>query len=142
MASMWCIECRADKACGDGHVYALELHPPSDDVGLEQGKLGYLYVGSTSTTVEERHLKNFMLKDGTVFSQAEAREQPVDTDWWFKSPGMRKIRSRLWRPRPDLLAEKWPNPIALSKGDMKRHTRFEAKLAARLERQGWDVTSG
>jgi len=108
-----------------------------DRYTVQPGK-GYLYVGSTGKSIEERFLDNLTRKDGTVVSIQEARDMPEDGQWKYNSPGTKKIRKHYVRHRPDLFYYQY-NPIILNKADPNQLKRRETKLAKKLRNRGYKV---
>jgi hypothetical protein len=137
--SKHCRKCKSNAPCGNGHLYVLELgHGIGERFAVESPK-GYLYVGSTQKSVEERFQDNMTRADGTVMSLQEAMEMPEDGQWKYNSPASKKIRKHYVKLRPDLLYYE-QNPIALDrKRDPDRLKRRERKLARRLRNRGYKV---
>ena len=135
------------------YVIGIGLHRyqrPSDTTYVELGlgiedrfpgrkpDKGFLYVGSTGKSVEERFRNNFTRKDGTVVSIDDAREIGEDGQWKWASRGVKRIRKHFVRFRPDLLYSAM-NPISSCTTDPDKLKRREGKLAKRLRNRGWEV---
>lgn len=139
MPTKHCSECNTDTPCGHGHLYVLEL-----GLGIEncfpakKPDKGFVYVGSTGKSVEERFRDNFTRKDGTVVSIEDARVIGEDGQWKWATPGVKRIRRYFVRFRPDLLYSDI-NPLPRRKADPDQLNRREGKLAKRLRNRGWEV---
>ncbi len=116
--SIHCPECTPDTACGNGHVYAIELaQEAAPDVALP-----IVYVGSTNKTVEQRMADNHRRQD--------------DGRYRYRSPGVRKVREHFVRLRPDLYADR--NPVDANTDLRRVHERA---LALTLRLRGFHVLS-
>ena len=114
---------------------------------MKKSKKGYLYVGSTSISVEERGKQNFTLEDGTYVEPpvvyedrqlpAEEQQWSEDRDWKYVTKSIPKIREYFKEYRTDLVL--YDNPIAYDKNDPGKLERLEGKLADKLRNRGWRV---
>jgi hypothetical protein len=147
MATIYCTECEEGNPCPNQHLYVIQLREEIAENYAIKSKKGYLYVGSTSTSVEKRGRQNFMLEDGTYVEPSEVyedRKLPAeeqqwseDRDWKYKSKSIPKIRSFFQEYRPDLVL--YDNPIMYDKNDQGKLERLEGKLADKLRNRGWRV---
>ena len=143
----FCPECEEDKRCGKGHLYVIQLKDKIAENYQNKSKKGYLYVGSTSLSVEERGRDNFTLEDGNYVEPSELyedRKLPEEEqlwsekrDWKYSSISIKKIRSYFMCYRPDLVH--YQNPIVYERNDPKKLERWEANLADKLRNKGWRV---
>ena len=62
MPTEHCRECEPKKPCGNLHLYVIKLKKFKKEPNKDY--VGYLYVGSTGKSVEERLQDNFVNKDG------------------------------------------------------------------------------
>ena len=118
-----CKECEPGKSCGNLHLYVIQF---KDDVAKNykvKSEKGYLYVGSTGKSVEERFKDNFAKIDG----------EPK-----YKSPNVKRIQKYFDCFRPDLYYKKI-NPLYYDKNDKQQLERREAKLADKLRNRKWRV---
>ena len=135
MPTEHCSLCEEGNSCGNHHVYVIEFRK---EVASEYPKglyKGYLYVGYTGKSVEERFDDNFRLKDGTKLSIEEGRKRSDEKVWKYNTENMRRIRRHYLKHRPDLLYRK-ANPI---EGGKDAAERREKKLVRRLTKRGWKV---
>ena len=147
MPTEFCPECEEDKRCGKGHLYVIQLLDEIAENYSNESEKGYLYVGSTSLSVEERGRDNFTLEDGTYIEPSELyedRKLPEEEqnwsekrDWKYSTTSIKKIRSHFKQYRPDLVH--YQNPIAYERNDPKKLERWEANLADKLRNKGWRV---
>ena len=147
MPTEFCPECEEDKPCNNGHLYVIQLHDEISENYAIKSEKGYLYVGSTSLSVEQRGRDNFTLEDGTYVEPSELyedRKLPEEEqnwsekrDWKYSTTSIKKIRSYFMCYRPDLVH--YPNPIAYESNDPKKLKRWEANLADKLRNKGWRV---
>jgi len=138
MPTKHCKDCEPNSPCGKGHLYVLELGNGIERHYAVKSEKGYLYVGSTGKSVEQRFRDNLTQKDGTVVSLDEAREALEDGQWKYNSKNSKRIRKHYVRHRPDLLYFK-ANPITVKKGDPKCLARRELRLATRLRNRNYSV---
>ncbi len=128
-------------------MYVIQLHEEISEKYSTKSKKGYLYVGSTSLSVEQRGRDNFTLEDGTYVEPAELyedRKLPEEEqkwsegrDWKYSTTSIKKIRSYFMCYRPDLVH--YQNPIPYDKNDPNKLERWEANLADKLRNKGWKV---
>ena len=124
MPTIHCKKCTPEKPCGGYHLYVLEFNKDVEEAFIAKSKMGYLYVGSTSKSVEDRFLDNFMKKDG---------------EWKYKSRYARRIRDHFKTFRPDLFYFEM-NPIPKPKKKIKETMEIEeGKLADKLRKAGYRV---
>ena len=116
MPTVHCKECQPDKSCGNLHLYVIEFKKEVEKEFKRKSKKGYLYVGSTGKSVEDRFEDNFIKKDGK---------------WKYNSKNAKRIRKYFNKFRPDLFYEKI-NPLVYNKNDKGQLERREAKLADKL----------
>ncbi len=131
MPTEHCPKCTSEKPCGNGHIYVIQL---AKKVG---GHKGFLYVGKTGKSVEQRFADNLTRKNGDLVSIDEARKIGEDKGWKYNSPSAKLIRSSYKRHRPDI--EYFDrNPIIRGYQDVKLDAA-EIKLAEDLRKRGWLV---
>ena len=121
MPTEHCPECEPKKPCGNLHLYVIELKKFKKEPNKDY--VGYLYVGSTGKSVEERFQDNFVNKDGK---------------WKYNSKYSKIIRKYFDKFRPDLFYYKY-NPIIFNKNDKGQLERREGKLADKLRNRHWHV---
>ena len=141
--SVFCSECEPETACGNGHLYVVQLHRAAQDHFTDQSRSGkgVLYVGSTGKGVHERFLDNFRLQSGEVLDPRTVLAGDFASEneqWHYTSQNTKRIRRHYWRHRPDLLL-RYRNPIVREAADPDKLERLEAKLADRLRNRGWLV---
>ena len=147
MSTEFCPECEEDKRCGKGHLYVIQLLDEIAENYSNMSERGYLYVGSTSLSVEERGRDNFTLEDGTYVEPSELyedRKLPEEEqnwsekrDWKYSTTSIKKIRSYFMCYRPDLVL--YDNPIIYDRKDTNKLERLEGKLADKLRNRGWKL---
>ena len=59
MPTEHCPKCELNYPCGNSHLYVIEFKKDIEIEFSAKSKKGYLYVGSTSKSVEERFEDNF-----------------------------------------------------------------------------------
>ena len=124
MPTIHCKKCTPEKPCGGHHLYVIEFKEEVEETYLAKSEVGYLYVGSTSKSVEDRFDDNFIKEDG---------------EWKYNSPNSKRIREYFIKFRPDLFYEDI-NPLPKpKKNDKKSVERREGKLADKLRRRGYKV---
>jgi len=143
----FCPECEEDKPCNNGHLYVIQLHDEISENYAIKSEKGYLYVGSTSLSVEQRGRDNFTLEDGTYVEPSELyedRKLPEEEqnwsekrDWKYSTTSIKKIRSHFKQYRPDLVL--YDNPIIYDRKDTNKLERLEGKLADKLRNRGWKL---
>ena len=138
MPTKHCEKCNPGAPCGNGHLYVLELGLGIEEHFANQPTMGYVYVGSTSHSVEQRFLNNLTRQDLAVVSMQEAREIGEDGQWRWNTPGIKKIRAHFVRYRPDLFYKKH-NPIVWDGADPGKLQRWEGNIAEKLSNRGWKV---
>ena len=122
--------CNPGKPCGNGHVYVIQL--------VYKGpKKGFLYVGKTGKSVEERVQDNFTRKDGTIVPIDQVKEIGEDKLWKYNAPSSKMIRSSYKRLRPDIEYFR-RNPIMRGTDDW-RLDEAEVQLAEDLRKRDWIV---
>ena len=126
-----CPECDLEKPCKKGHVYVVQLTTKVD------GYKGFLYVGKTGKSVEQRFQDNLTRKSGKIVTLSEAKEIGEDRLWKYNASSAKLIRSNYKRHRPDLEYYKL-NPIPRGDGDVRLDST-EKKLAEDLRKRGWLV---
>lgn len=147
MATEFCKDCENENPCGQGHLYVIQLR---DEIGrkyVNKSEKGYLYVGETGISVEERGKMNFTRKSGTIIDPhdlyldrlkpREEQQWPEDGNWCYDTKSISKIRDFYMKYRPDLVL--YENPIKYDKADPNKLKRFEGKLADKLRNRGWRV---
>jgi hypothetical protein len=147
VATVYCSECEEGNPCSNQHLYVIQLREEIAENLVNKSKKGYLYVGSTSTSVEKRGKQNFTLEDGTYVEPsvvyedrqlpAEKQQWSEDRDWKYVTKSIQKIRSFFQEYRPDLIL--YENPISYDKNDSGKLERLEGKLADKLRNRGWRV---
>ena len=135
MPTEHCSLCEEGKPCGNHHLYVIEFRKEVAGEYAKSSYKGYLYVGSTGKSVEERFDDTFRLKDGTKLSIEEGRKRSDEKVWKYNTENMRRIRRHYLKHRPDLLYRK-ANPI---EGGKEAAERREKKLVRRLTKRGWKV---
>lgn len=126
-----CPRCTWEKPCGNGHVYVIQF------VTKVENYKGFLYVGKTGKSVEQRFDDNLTRKNGDVVSLDEARSIGEDKIWKYNTASAKMIRSSYKRHRPDI--EYFDrNPITRGDQDVKLNAA-EIKLAEDLRKRGWHV---
>ena len=123
MPTEHCKKCDPGKSCGNLHLYVIEFKKEVEKEFKRKSKKGYLYVGSTGKSVEDRFEDNFTKKDGK---------------WKYNSKNVKRIRKYFNRFRPDLFYE-GINPLIYNKNDKGQLERREAKLADKLRNRRWRV---
>ena len=124
MATIHCKKCTPQKACGGYHLYVIEFQSEVEETYLAKSDMGYLYVGSTSKSVETRFEDNFIKKKGK---------------WKYNTPNSKRIRGYFKTFRPDLFyldINPLPKP---KKNDKKMIETKEGKLADELRKIGYKV---
>ena len=147
MRSIHCDMCEIGKSCGKGHLYVIQLRDEISDNYAVKSEKGYIYVGSTSLSVEQRGRDNFTLRDGTYVEPSELhkdRKLPEneqkwseERDWKYNTTSIKKIRSHFKQYRTDLVF--FQNPIIYDKKDPNKLERMEGRLADKLRNRGWRV---
>ena len=104
MATEHCPKCTSEKPCGHGHIYVVQFK-----IKIENYK-GYLYVGETGLSVEERGRKNFTRKDGSyvkpddLYSDRkkplDKQQWPEDDNWEYDTKSIPHIRNYFLKYRP------------------------------------------
>jgi Uri superfamily endonuclease len=110
---------------------------PDAIAGLE-GFNGYLYVGSTGKSVDERFEDNYRRKGSDKLWFGEVEKFGEDGFWKYNSPNSKRIRRHYFKHRPDLFYFDW-NPIEVPANDLGIASRREVKLAEKLRNRGWKV---
>tara|TARA_S200000501_G_scaffold341784_1_gene351411 strand:- start:1058 stop:1582 length:525 start_codon:yes stop_codon:yes gene_type:complete len=147
MGTEFCKYCEDDTSCKNGHLYVIQLR---DEIGHRyenKSEKGYLYVGETGLSVEERGRKNFTRKDGSyvkpddLYSDRkkplDEQQWPEDDNWEYDTKSIPHIRNYFLKYRPDLVH--YENPIVYDKSDPNKLKRLEGKLADKLRNRGWRV---
>mgnify|MGYP001472585758 CR=1 FL=1 len=98
-----CKNCKPGQPCGNGHLYVIEFKKDVEVELKNKSVKGYLYVGSTNKSVEERFEDNFIKIDGS---------------WKYNTPNTRRIRKYFLQFKPDLFYYE-NNPIVYDKNDKK-----------------------
>jgi len=124
MGTMHCIKCSKEKSCGGNHLYVIEFRKEVENSFLFKSKKGYLYVGSTSKSVDDRLKDNYLKKE--------------NGDWKYNSKNSKRIRKYFSKFRPDLFYSDL-NPIIRQKNKKNYVVLEEAKLADRLREMGYRV---
>ena len=62
MGTEYCKVCENGNPCGYGHLYVIQLRDEIEHQYENKSEKGYLYVGETSVSVEDRGKKNFTRK--------------------------------------------------------------------------------
>ena len=147
MPTEFCPECEEDEACGNGHLYVIQLREEISENYRNKSERGYVYVGSTSLSVKQRGRDNFTLEDGIYVEPSElyedrklpeeAQQWSEDRDWKYKTTSIKKIRSHFMQYRHDLVL--YDNPITYDRTDPNKLERLEGKLADKLRNRGWKV---
>ena len=101
MPTIHCKECEPDKSCGNLHLYVIEFKKEVEKEFKRKSKKGYLYVGSTGKSVEDRFSDNYIKKDGK---------------WKYNSKNVKRIRKYFKKFRPELLYYEI-NPLTYKKND-------------------------
>jgi hypothetical protein len=99
---------------------------------------GYIYVGSTGKSVEERFDDNYRRTDSDRVWRGEVDRFGEDGNWKYNSPNSKRIRKYYLRHRPDLFYFDW-NPIEVPANDSGITLRREIKLARKLRNRKWKV---
>tara|TARA_B100000315_G_scaffold189094_1_gene178914 strand:- start:96 stop:293 length:198 start_codon:yes stop_codon:yes gene_type:complete len=60
-----CKNCKPGQPCGNGHLYIIEFKKDVEVELKNKSVKGYLYVGSTNKSVEDRLEDNFIKIDGS-----------------------------------------------------------------------------
>ena len=123
MPTEHCKKCEPDKSCGNLHLYVIELKKEVEKEFKRKSKKGYLYVGSTGKSVEERFDDNFIKEDGK---------------WKYNSKNVKRIRKYFKKFRPELLYGEI-NPLYYDKNDKGQLERREGKLVDKLDNKGYRV---
>ena len=92
MPTEHCSLCEEGKSCGNHHVYVIEFRKEFASKYAKGPYKGYLYVGYTGKSVEERFDDTFRLKDGTKLSIEEGRKRSDEKVWKYNTGNMRRIR--------------------------------------------------
>ena len=137
MATEHCKLCEPDTSCGNSHVYVLEFDPAAAIGGLEDLK-GFLYVGSTGKSVDERFHDNYRRNDSDKVWLGEVDRFGEDGEWKYNTKNSKRIRKHYLRHRPDLFYLDW-NPIEVPANDLGIALRREIKLAQKLRNREWKV---
>ena len=150
MGTKFCTECEDGRPCKHGHLYVIQLRDDIEHIYTTKSEKGYLYVGETGKSVEERCKDNFTRTDGSFVTpedlyldrQKPEVEQlwPEDGLWKYTTKSILHIRQYFLKYRPDLVL--YENPIPYQKSDPKKRQRLEAKLADKLRNKGWRVING
>ena len=124
MSTINCTKCTPEKSCGGYHLYVIEFRTEVEETYAAKSNMGYLYVGSTSKSVESRFEDNFIKKNGK---------------WKYNTPNSKRIRAYFKKFRPDLFYNDI-NPLPKpKKNDKKMIERREGKLADKLRKIGYKV---
>ena len=123
MPTIHCKKCKPNTSCGNLHLYVIEFKSEVEKEFERKSDKGYLYVGSTGKSVDERFNDNFIKKDGK---------------WKYNSKNVKRIRKYFKQFRPDLFYYKI-NPLKYKKNDKGQLERREGKLVDKLENRGWRV---
>ena len=121
MPTEHCKKCEPNKSCGNLHLYVIEFKKEVEKEFKRKSKIGYLYVGSTKKSVEERFQDNYIKEDGK---------------WKYNTKNVKRIRKYFKKFRPDLFYKEI-NPLYYNKNDKGQLERREGKLVDRLENRGW-----
>ena len=91
MATIHCPLCDEGAPCPHHHLYVIQLKDEIAERYANRSEKGYLYVGSTTISVEERGRKNFTRTDGTYVDPdmlfqdrqlpREQQQWPEDGEW-------------------------------------------------------------
>ncbi len=135
MPTEHCMNCDEGKPCGGYHLYVIEFRKEVESEYVKKSEKGYLYVGMTGKSVEERFKDTYRLKDGTQLSIEEGRQRSEEKIWKYNTKNMRRIRRHYLRHRPDLFYKEY-NPI---EGGKEAAERREKKLVKKLTNRGWKV---
>lgn len=111
---------RTRKQLRQYHIYVIELKPEAQQQLQNRSERGYVYVGSTGKSVEERFEDNWATNE--------------DGSFVYNTPGARLIREHFWRFRPDLFYQEI-NPL----DDRDAAERRERRVADRLRNRGFRV---
>ena len=131
MPTEHCPQCNPDNPCGNGHVYVVQLKSDS------KISKGFLYVGKTGKSVEQRFDDNLTRKTGEIVSLNEAKRIGEDKMWKYNTGSAKLIRSSYKKHRPDLEYYK-RNPIIRYDNDVRLNAA-EVNLAEDLRKRGWTV---
>ena len=63
MPTIHCKKCKLNTSCGNLHLYVIEFKSEVEKEFERKSDKGYLYVGSTGKSVDERFNDNFIKKD-------------------------------------------------------------------------------
>tara|TARA_B100000586_G_C19876689_1_gene329111 strand:+ start:30 stop:518 length:489 start_codon:yes stop_codon:yes gene_type:complete len=145
MATIFCEDCHEDHPCSHRHLYVIQLKDEIGEIYENKSNKGYLYVGETGKSVEERGRMNFKRKDGEDVDPDELyhdrkkpeheQKWPEDGEWEYDKKSSPKIRAYYWKYRPDLVL--YENPIPYDKKEPNKIYRLEGKLADKLRNRGW-----
>ena len=136
-----CKECTSDEACGGFHLYVIEFNLEVAGEFLEGQYKGYLYVGLTKKSVQERFLDNYRRQgsDEVLYERMEdfTKEGEVVEDalWKYNSKNIKRIRRHYLKHRPDLYYKR--NPLSVN--SLKEAQHLEGSLADQLKEAGWKV---
>ena len=133
MATEHCSRCNPGEPCGNGHVYVIQLRAGPE---TKERYKGFLYVGKTGKSVDERFEDTFTRKDRTIVPIKQAFDFEEDGLWKYNTPYSKIIRSHYMRHRPDLHHQR--NPIPRYPEDV-RLNQEENRLANDLRDMGWLV---
>jgi len=147
MATIHCPECEDGDPCPHHHLYVIQLRDEIGKLYSRKSGKGYLYVGSTTVSVEKRGKSNFTRIDGSYVDPdvlyedrklpVEQQKWPEDGKWKYNTRSIPKIRSYFLEYRTDLVL--YDNPIPYEKNDPGKTERFEGRLADKLRNRGWIV---
>ena len=152
MKSEHCPNCKDLGGCGDSHLYVIQLREDIEENYVIKSSKGYLYVGQTGVSVEQRGKMNFTRKDGTIVDPEslymdrnkpeDEQRWPEDGEWEYETKSIPKIRSYFLKYRPDLVLSPFENPHKFEKNDKQKIERYEGKLADKLANRGWRIING
>ena len=123
MPTEHCPKCEPKNPCGNSHLYVIEFKKEIEKEYKIKSKKGYLYVGSTGKSVEDRFDDNFIKENGK---------------WKYNTKHAKKIRKYFLRFRPDLFYYDY-NPLVFNRNDKGQLERREGKLADKLRNRHWRV---
>ena len=122
MSTEHCKKCESNKPCGKAHLYVIQFKGKISNKYKIKSRKGYLYVGSTGKSVEQRFEDNF-IKD-------------QDGKWKYNTKNVKNIREYFNGFKPELYYG--INPITLPRKKRKEYLeKKEKELADSLRKEGW-----
>ena len=83
-------------------MYVIQFRRGIEEKVGHRSEKGYLYVGGTGKSVEQRFEDNYRREDGSIVPVNEARTIEEDGGWHYNRPSAKLIRRYYRRHRPNI----------------------------------------